>query len=302
MTIVANGVHRSFGSVVALDNVTVELDAPATGLLGANGAGKSTLMRCLLGLTTPDSGTLRVLGLEPGKDGHDIRRRIGYMPEHECLPGPMTAVDLCIHFAELRGLPHRAAVLRASEVLYQVGLDEERSRAIETFSTGMKQRAKLAQAIVHSPDLVLLDEPTNGLDPAGRVEMTTLVRRLSQDLGIGVLVSSHVLEDITATCDAVCVLRDGHVSLSGPLGNLDHDRSGRMRVRVVGDSGSFLAVLRGRSLQADLDEESGDVTVEGADAAILDAIRDGAVDAGVGIAAMYPGGRSVEDLLVRAMQ
>ena len=148
------------------------------------------------------------------------------MPEHECLPRWMTARDLVVHMAELRGLPRRAAVLRASEVLFQVGLEEERSRLIGTFSTGMRQRAKLAQALVHSPELVVLDEPTNGLDPPGRDEMLQLVRRLSRELGIRVLISSHVLEDVERTCDAVVVLRDGRVGRAGP-----HRRPARPRGR-----------------------------------------------------------------------
>ena len=143
------------------------------------------------------------------------------MPERDCLPLEMTARDLVVHMAELRGLPRRAAVLRASEVLFQVGLEEERSRLIGTFSTGMKQRTKLAQAIVHAPELVVLDEPTNGLDPSGREEMLSLVRRLSSDLGIAVLLSSHVLEDVTRTCDAVVVLRDGRLVASERIDEME---------------------------------------------------------------------------------
>ncbi len=209
--VAAGGVSKRFGAVQALDDVSLEITAPATGLLGANGAGKSTLMKALLGLVQPDRGRLEVLGIDVARHPDEVRRRLGYMPERDCLPLEMSARDLVVHMAELRGLPRRAAVLRASEVLFQVGLEEERSRLIGTFSTGMKQRTKLAQAIVHAPELVVLDEPTNGLDPSGREEMLSLVRRLSQDLDIAVLLSSHVLEDVTRTCDAVVVLRDGRL-------------------------------------------------------------------------------------------
>ena len=185
--IATDGVAKRYGAVQALDGVTVEIEERATGLLGANGAGKSTLMKALLGLVEPDAGTVEVLGIDAAQHPGEIRRRLGYMPELDCLPLDMTARDLVVHMAELRGLPRRAAVLRASEVLFQVGLEEERSRLIRTFSTGMKQRTKLAQAIVHAPELVVLDEPTNGLDPSGRDEMLSLVRRLSSDLGIAVL-------------------------------------------------------------------------------------------------------------------
>ena len=182
-----DGVTKRYGAIVALDDVSATLSDRAVGLLGANGAGKSTLMRAMLGLIKADAGRIRVLGIDASKPTWEIRRRLGYMPEHNCLPMGMTARDLVVHMGELRGLPRRVAVLRASEVLFQVGLEEERSRLIRTFSVGMKQRTNLAQAIVHSPGLVILDEPTNGLDPAGREEMLTLVRRLSAELGIAVV-------------------------------------------------------------------------------------------------------------------
>jgi len=172
----AAGVTKRFGEVTALDDVSTSVTSPALGLLGANGAGKSTFMKSMLGLVTPDSGQVRVLGMDAAHQAREIRRMLGYMPENMCLPMGMTARDFIVHMGELRGLPRRVAVLRASEVLFQVGLEEERSRLIRTFSIGMKQRTNLAQAIVHSPSLVILDEPTNGLDPAGREEMLALVR------------------------------------------------------------------------------------------------------------------------------
>ena len=204
------------------------------------------------------------------------------MPEGECLPrDPSAARVLVVHLAELRGLPRRAAVLRASEVLFQVGLEEERSRPIGTFSTGMRQRVKLAQALVHAPELVVLDEPTAGLDPAGREEMLQLVRRLSLDLGVRVLLSSHVLEDVARTCDAVVVLRDGHVVTSGLLDELRGADATAIAVRVTGDVDGFRAALVRRGLAA---EESGDrLVVQGADNAVLDAVRDAAAESGVGI-------------------
>src|SRR4029078_7743583 len=174
------------------------------GGLGASGAGKSTLMRWMLGLIRPDEGSISVMGMGI-EQAWDIRRRVGYMPEPRSLPMGLTARDLVVHMGELRGLPRRVAVLRASEVLFQVGLEEERSRLIRTFSVGMKQRTNLAQAIVHSPGLVILDEPTNALDPAGREEMLALLRRRSTELGIAVVMSSHVLEDVARTCDSVIV-------------------------------------------------------------------------------------------------
>jgi ABC-2 type transport system ATP-binding protein len=192
-------------------------------------------------------------------------------------------------------------VLRASEVLFQVGLEEERSRLIRTFSTGMKQRTKLAQAIVHSPELVVLDEPTNGLDPSGRDEMLSLVRRLSSDLGIAVLLSSHVLEDVTRTCDAVVVLRDGQLVTSGRIDEMKGLTGEGVLVRGSGDLDAFAALLTSRGLQAE--RRDGGVVVRGADEdPLLDAVRDAAADAGLGLRELRPAGRTLEDALVDALE
>ncbi len=299
--VATSGVSKRFGSVQALDDVSVELTATATGLLGANGAGKSTLMKALLGLVAPDEGRVEVLGIDAARHPGEIRRRLGYMPERDCLPLEMTARDLVVHMAELRGLPRRAAVLRASEVLFQVGLEEERSRLIGTFSTGMKQRTKLAQALVHSPELVVLDEPTNGLDPSGREEMLSLVRRLSSDLGVAVLLSSHVLEDVTRTCDAVVVLRDGRLVTAGRIDEMEALTTAGVLVRVTGDRAAFRAALAGRGLGV---EERDDALVVGGpgEDAMLDAIRDVAAEAGVGLRELRPSGPTLEDALVDALE
>jgi ABC-2 type transport system ATP-binding protein len=295
------GLSKRYGAVQALDGVSVTLEQRATGLLGANGAGKSTLMKALLGLVHPDEGRVEVLGIDAARDPGEIRRRLGYMPELDCLPLEMTARDLVVHMAELRGLPRRAAVLRASEVLFQVGLEEERSRLIRTFSTGMKQRAKLAQAIVHSPELVVLDEPTNGLDPSGREEMLSLVRRLSSDLGIAVLLSSHVLEDVTRTCDAVAVLRDGRLVTAGRIEDMDALAGDGVLVRAVGDLPAFTAALERRGLRAE--PRDGLLLVTGpTEEQIHDGVRDGAADAGVGLRELRPAGPTLEDALVDALE
>ncbi len=296
----ARGVSKRFGAVQALRDVTVAIEHPATGLLGANGAGKSTLMKALLGLVSPDAGTMNVLGLDATTAAREIRRRVGYMPEHDCLPREMTAADLVVHLAQLRGLPRRAAVLRASEVLFQVGLEEERSRLIGGFSTGMRQRVKLAQALVHGPELVVLDEPTNGLDPAGREEMLTIVRRLSADLGIKVLVSSHVLEDISRTCDAVVLLRDGEVVRAGLLVDLQGASAGAFRARVSGDQAAFGDALTARGLVIERVEDH--FVVQVGDDGALDAIRDAAADADVGLRSLVPAVATIEDVLVGAIE
>ena len=287
-----------YGDLVALDDVSVSLAAPAIGLLGANGAGKSTLMRALLGLVAPSAGTVEVLGFDAAHRG-ELRRRLGYMPEHDCLPTAITARDLVVHLAELRGLPRRAAALRASEVLFQVGLDEERSRLIGTFSTGMKQRVKLAQALVHAPDLVVLDEPTNGLDPAGRDEMLLIVRRLWENLGVRVLLSSHVLSDVERTCDAVLLLREGKVVTAGLLSELGAGSARRLIVRAVGDLDRFRAALAGRGLVVQPGEEA--LLVEGAGRRELDAVRDAAAESGVSLRELRQAERTLEDTVVAAM-
>ena len=223
------------------------------------------------------------------------------MPERDCLPLEMSARDLVVHMAELRGLPRRVAVLRASEVLFQVGLEEERSRLIGTFSTGMKQRTKLAQAIVHAPELVVLDEPTNGLDPSGREEMLSLVRRLSSDLGIAVLLSSHVLEDVTRTCDAVVVLRDGRLVTSERIDEMEGLSDDGVLVRVTGDADAFAAALVARGLTAQPRDDGLVVTGPSMDA-VLDGVRDAAAEVGVGLREMRPAGPTLEDALVDALE
>jgi ABC-2 type transport system ATP-binding protein len=299
--VAVEGISKRYGSIQALDGVTVELRDRATGLLGANGAGKSTLMRALLGLARPDAGRVEVLGIDAAREPGEVRRRLGYMPERDCLPLEMTARDLVVHMGELRGLPRRAAVLRASEVLFQVGLEEERSRLIGTFSTGMKQRTKLAQALVHGPELVVLDEPTNGLDPAGREEMLGLVRRLSSELGVAVLLSSHLLEDVTRTCDAVVVLRDGRVVAEGRIDEMEGLSREVVLVRVVGDVEGFARRLAARGLRAA--PRDGGMEVSGAgEGALLDGVRDAAAESGVGLRELRAAGPTIEDALVEALE
>jgi ABC-2 type transport system ATP-binding protein len=205
---------------------------------------------------------------------------------------------------ELRGLPRRVAVLRASEVLFQVGLEEERSRLIRTFSVGMKQRTNLAQAIVHSPGLVILDEPTNGLDPAGREEMLALVRRLSTELGIAVVMSSHVLEDVARTCDSVIVLREGKVAATRAIDHAAAAVRSDMRVRVAGDPDGFARAARdlGLTVQADGGGDDGWLVVRGDDAdGVLAGVRDAAVVAGVGLRELRPAGPTLEESLIGAI-
>ncbi|MEU4829848.1 ABC transporter ATP-binding protein [Streptosporangium sp. NPDC023615] len=219
MTILATeGLTRRFPRVTALDRLTVTVGPGVTGLVGANGAGKSTLIKILLGLLDPSEGGAQVLGMDVTTKGDEIRRVVGYMPEHDCLPPDLSATEFTVHMAQMSGLPRTAARERAADVLRHVGLYEERYRAMGGYSTGMKQRVKLAQALVHDPRLVLLDEPTNGLDPAGRDEMLALIRRIGSEFGISVLVTSHLLGELERVCDHVIVIDGGKLLRSSAIG------------------------------------------------------------------------------------
>ena len=210
---------KRYPSVTALDQLTVDIPRGRVGLVGANGAGKTTLFRLILGLARPTEGSVEVLGRPVAEHAIALRERVGFMPEHDCLPMDQSAADVVATFGELSGLPPAAARQRASEVLDLVGLDEARFRPIEGFSTGMKQRAKLAQAIVADPELVLLDEPTAGLDPLGREEMLALVARLGS-FGISVLLATHLLDDVQRVCEYVVMLDGGRLVVAGPTGEL----------------------------------------------------------------------------------
>ncbi len=205
------GLTKRYPAVTALDALTVDVESGIVGLVGANGAGKSTLIKVLLGLVPPTAGGVRVLGLDPVAEGDAVRARVGYMPEHDCLPPDLVAAEFVTHLARISGLPRAAARERASEALRHVGLYEERYRQIGGYSTGMKQRVKLAQALVHDPDLLLLDEPTNGLDPAGREAMLTLIQRIGREFNISVVVCSHLLGEVERICDWLVAVDAGRL-------------------------------------------------------------------------------------------
>ncbi|AWW42552.1 MULTISPECIES: ABC transporter ATP-binding protein [Streptomyces] len=207
--IATESLSKRFPRVTALDRLSVDVGPGVTGLVGANGAGKSTLIKILLGLSPATEGRAEVLGLDVATKGAAIRERVGYMPEHDCLPPDVSATEFVVHMARMSGLPPTAARERTADTLRHVGLYEERYRPIGGYSTGMKQRVKLAQALVHDPQLVFLDEPTNGLDPVGRDEMLGLIRRIHTDFGISVLVTSHLLGELERTCDHVVVVDGG---------------------------------------------------------------------------------------------
>jgi ABC-2 type transport system ATP-binding protein len=238
-----------YGRSPALREVSAAFPPGAVGLLGPNGAGKSTLLKSLLAFLTPEQGEMRVLGLDVRRNALQIRSRIGYMPESDAhIPG-MNAVSFVAYCGEMAGLPRADSMQRAHEVLYYVGLGEARYRNIETYSTGMKQRIKLAQALVHDPDLLFLDEPTNGMDPKGRDEMLELIRDIAHNKGLSLILSSHLLPDVEYTCDYVVVMDKGAVATQGPIDGLKEHGGRVFELRIKGDSASFVDILRAAGLE-----------------------------------------------------
>src|SRR5919198_2533923 len=229
--IATQGLTMRFPGVTALDALNVAVEPGVVGLVGANGAGKSTLIKILLGLLPPTSGEAAVLGLDVAREGGRIRERVGYMPEHECLSPDMPATEFVVHMARMSGLPATAARERAADTLRHVGLYEERYRPIGGYSTGMRQRVKLAQSLVHDPKLVFLDEPTNGLDPAGRDEMLALIRRIGTQFGISVLVTSHLLGELERICDHIVIIDGGRLLRSQAVASFT-EVSGVLMVEV----------------------------------------------------------------------
>jgi ABC-2 type transport system ATP-binding protein len=293
------GVVKRWGRTTALDGASFTVQRGVTGLLGANGAGKTTLLGMILGLHRPDQGALEVFGLDPMTAGAHVRERLGYSPEHHVLPADVQAFDLVRHIAELHGLPRRDATNRASDALYAVGLGEERFRPIGTMSTGQKQRVKLAQAISHDPQLVLLDEPTDGLDPMQRDQMLELIRRCALEFNIDVLLSSHLLEEVERVCDAVVILGGGVVVANAPLRDLQSARDAYL-VDIVGDVD---AVMRGLEVaMLSVNRDGTRLIVEVIDDAQLDTIRDVIAGAGAGIKRLERRRRSLEDAFLELLE
>ena len=287
------------GGAVALQELTVTVPRGSVGLVGANGAGKTTLFRLLLGLIRPTDGRVEVCGQPVADDPIGVRSRLGFMPEHDCLAPDQTAADLVSSFGELSGLPMRAARQRASDVLDLVGLDEARFRPVEGFSTGMRQRTKLAQALVADPELVLLDEPTAGLDPIGREEMLALVARLST-FGISVVLATHLLDDVQAVCDHVVMIDAGRLVLAGPTTQL-LERAGTVRVDVGRSSDGLVDALTRHGLTATvLDDASLEISGNGRSGdEVLDTVRDVVAQLGLPLHALSTRHASLDEVFLR---
>jgi len=250
------GVTKTYGPVVALDNLSVTAPAGAIGLLGPNGSGKTTLIRSLLGLTRVDRGSGHVLGMDFRRRQLDIRRAVGFVPEDECLFPHVVGVEFVTYAGELVGMSTKDAMQRSHEVLDYVGLGEARYRKVESYSSGMKQRLKLASAIVHDPQLLIMDEPTNGMDPRGREDLLELARDLTHNKGMSLLFSSHLLPDVETVCDEVIVLGRGKLLTEGNIQELKQLHNRSFEVRLKADTGSFAERLKALGCGAELRDES----------------------------------------------
>lgn len=287
---------KRYGDVVALNEVSFSITDGITGILGENGAGKSTAIKILLGLLRATSGSATVLG-QNAFDNVIVRTRVGYMPEHDCLPSQVSAAEFLTHMAEVSGLPPSSARTRAADTLRHVGLFEERYRAIGGYSTGMKQRVKLGQALVHDPAFVFLDEPTAGLDPAGREDMLALIRKTHREFGISVLFSSHLMADIERTCDRIIVLQGGRLVESGEVRQFTTETE-TVFIEVDTNREALVAALENRGVVVTV-ERTG-LTIEGPNETVYDHVRDALVDSQAPLRRMAPRRRALAELFERA--
>ena len=300
------GLTQRFGSTLALDALDLQMQPGVTGLVGANGAGKTTLLNAMLGLRIPTSGSLTVLGIDPQRAGHRLRAMVGFAPERNVLPDEMRAVDFVRHLGEVQGLPRSEARNRASDTLWLVGLGEERLRTLGTMSTGQRQRVKLAQAIAADPKLVLLDEPTDGLDPVQRSEMLTLIGQISRDFSINVVLSSHQLEEVERVCDNIVALNAGRLVACGPISDLVGAGDGITLELVdvaepAGSVDSVEAALRAGGL--DVRRHQATLALRGAGfEELCDRSRDAVAAAGARIRRLDTRRRTLEDLFEDAHQ
>jgi len=286
---------KQYRNVVALNDVSFGITDGITGILGENGAGKSTAIKILLGLLQPTSGTATILG-QNASQNVAARARVGYMPEHDCLPSQVSAAEFLTHMAEVSGLPPSHARTRAADTLRHVGLFEERYRAIGGYSTGMKQRVKLGQSLVHDPAFVFLDEPTAGLDPAGREEMLALIRKTHREFGISVLFSSHLMGDVERTCDRIIVLQGGRLVQSGEVEQFTKETE-TVFIEVDTNREALVTALEKRGVVVTA-ERSG-LTIEGPNETVYDHVRDALVEAQAPLRRLAPRRRALTELFER---
>ena len=291
----AKALTKHYGQTIALESVDFQVQDGITGLLGPNGAGKSTAIKLFLGLLKPTSGSAEVLGEKP-YESLEVRARLGYMPEHDCLPTAITAAEFLTHMVQVSGIPPAQARTRAADILRHVGLEEERYRPIGQYSTGMKQRVKLAQSLAHDPVVVLLDEPTAGLDPGGREEMLRLIRRTGHEFGISIILSSHLMGDVESTCDRIIVLEAGHVTEQGAVAQFTRETE-TILIDVDGNPEELITALAGRGVNAVVDGVS--LAVELDNDEQYDAIRDALVETNARLRRMTPRRHQLTDIFRR---
>lgn len=293
---------KDYGKLRALGPVSVKIPVGAVGLLGPNGAGKTTFIKTLLGLIPVTSGSAKVLGLDVRHRSLDIRQRVGFMPERDAQIMNMTGFQYVAFAGEMAGLPRRDAIQRSHEILDYVGLGEERYRPVETYSTGMRQRAKIAQAIVHDPKIVFLDEPTNGLDPRGRTEMLDLIRDLAYKRNISIMLSSHLLPDVEYVCHEVVVLKAGRVAAQGNIEQLKERNLSHYEIRVKGDPRAYLRVLSARFGLKPVVGEDGLIQVELSGGRGTGALLRAASEAGVQLRHLVPERSTLEDVFLESVE
>jgi len=294
-----SGLTKQYGRIVALKGVTLTVAPGVVGLLGPNGAGKSTLISLLLGQTPASGGDARVLGLDVRKDQSQIRRRIGYVPENDCMISGMSGVGYVYYAGRLAGMRHADSMQRTHEVLDYVGLEEARYRPTEQYSTGMKQSLKLAQAIVHDPDLLFLDEPTNGMDPHGREMMLSLIEELGK-AGISVLLSSHLLPDVERLCDRVIIMGRGEILSEGKIAEMNKPHPTLYRVDYTGETSNFRRRLLDSGVRV-LNQVDGflqiELPAEGTQRLVLESAR----ESGTSVIGLRPRRSSLEEMFLDAL-
>ena len=294
----AKNLTKHYGSIIALESVNFQVVKGITGLLGPNGAGKSTAIKLFLGLLRPTSGSAEIMG-QHAYESVEARTRLGYMPEHRCLPPSVTATEFLTHMAQVSGLPPTHARTRTADILRLVGLDEERYRSIGEYSAGMLQRVKLAQALVHDPVVALLDEPTAGLDPGGREEMLALIRRIGNEFGISIMLSSHLMGDVESVCDRIIVLDGGRVTEQGDVSRFTRETE-TLYIDVDDYRDELAAALASRGIEAAVEGLS--LVVEQEDDEQYDLIRDALVESGARLRRLGPHRHGLAEIFRSAPQ
>lgn len=294
-------ITKDYGRFRALDNVSLQVASGITGLLGPNGAGKTTLIKVLLGLVKKTSGRGRLLDFELGRQARQIRAHVGYMPEDDCFLYGLTGVESVQFVAQLSKIPAIEALRRAHEILDFCGLAQERYRAVETYSTGMRQKLRFAQAIVHDPPVLILDEPTSGLDPEERQVMLNRIRVLARDHGKAVLICTHILPDVQSVSDAVVILARGRVQVSEKLSVLSRPASPSLEVRLLGSPERFVEAMRTRGIGV-ASRSNETVVLQGAPDQLADRVWQAATDCGIGVKSMTPSRNSLEEIFLNAVR